>query len=64
MKRVINSLQDLDLLVKFGEIEPANQVASYDVSDSDISGGRKIIDVKSNQLFTGRFEERDINDFI
>lgn len=64
MKRVINSLQDLDLLVKFGEIELANQVASYDVSDSDISGGRKIIDVKSNQLFTGRFEERDINDFI
>ncbi len=64
MKRSINSLQDLDLLVKFGEIEVTEKVASYDVSDSDISGGRKIVDAKSNQLFTGRFEERDVNDFI
>lgn len=64
MKRFINSLQDLDLLVKFGEIELTEQVASYNVSDSDISGGRKIVDAKSNQLFTGRFEERDVNDFI
>lgn len=45
-------------------IELKEQVISYDVSDSDISGGRKIVDAKSNQLFTGYFEERDVNDFI
>lgn len=64
MGRRIDSFQDLGLLVEFGEIELNESIASYNVSDSDISGGRKIVDAKSNQLFTGRFEERDVNDFI
>lgn len=64
MARKISNFQDLGLLVEFGEIKLEKAIASYDVSDNDISGGRKIVDAKSNQLFTGRFEERDVNDFI
>jgi len=64
MSRKINNFQDLGLLLEFGEIKLEEQVASYNVTDSDIKGGRKIVDAKSNQLFTGRFEERDVNDFI
>lgn len=60
----INNFKDLDILLENEGIELQEQVANYRVSDSDISGGRKIVDAKSNQLFTGRFEERDVNDFI
>ncbi len=60
----VSSFKDLDILMKSEGVELKEQVVSYDVADSDISGGRKIVDAKSNQLFTGRFEERDVNDFI
>lgn len=60
----INDFKDLNLLFESEGIELQEQVANYNISDSDISGGRKIVDAKSNQLFTGRFEERDVNDFI
>lgn len=60
----VNNFKDLDILLESAGIELEEQVANYHISDSDISGGRKIIDAKSNQLFTGRFEERDVNDFI
>ena len=61
---IAHDLKSLDALIKSKNIVLKETFASYDVSDSDISGGRKIINVKSNQLFTGRFEERDVNDFI
>ena len=60
----ITDFKDLGLLFESEGIELQEQVANYHVSDADISGGRKIVDAKSNQLFTGRFEERDVNDFI
>ena len=56
-------LKDLGAFLKKEGINLEEQVANIQVSDSDISGGRKIVDAKSNQLFTGRFEEKDVNDF-
>ena len=61
---IINDFKDLGALIESEGVELKRHIASYDVSDSDISGGRKIVDAKSNQLFTGRFEERDVNDFV
>lgn len=60
----ITNFKDLDALIKSEGIELKDDVARINVADPDISGGRKIVDAKSNQLFTGRFEERDVNDFI
>ncbi|MBR1854100.1 MAG: hypothetical protein IJ794_13325 [Lachnospiraceae bacterium] len=61
---IINDFKDLNMLLESEGIKLQEQVAGYNISDSDISGGRKIVDAKSNQLFTGRFEERDVLDFI
>lgn len=60
----ISSFKDLDKLIENSGMELKEQVVSYDIADSDISGGRRIVEAKSNQLFTGRFEERDVKDFI
>lgn len=57
-------LRDIDSWIKDQGIKLPDQVASFDVSDNDISGGRKIADIKSNQLFTGRFEKCDVDDFL
>ena len=45
----VSSFKDLDILMKSEGVELKEQVVSYDVADSDISGGRKIVDAKSNQ---------------
>ena len=57
--------EDLAIKVKKGEIVLERIDESFaNISAKYISGGRKIVDVKSNQLFTGRFEENDVNEFI
>ncbi|WP_299298997.1 hypothetical protein, partial [uncultured Fretibacterium sp.] len=38
-------------------------VATIHANDPDISGGRVIAHVKSNQLFTGQFEKSDLEAF-
>ena len=59
----VNSFEELGILLENNGIELPDQIVAYHVSDADISGGRKIIETKSNQLFTGRFEADDVNDF-
>lgn len=56
-------LKDLGEYLQSKGINLKNQASALALFDPDISGGRKIIDAKSNQLFTGRFEERDVSDF-
>ena len=60
----ITGFENLSDLVKDGAIELEKPGASITIGDPEISGGRKIINAKSNQLFTGRFEKSDVNDFI
>lgn len=57
-------LKNLGVILESQGYELKQKTASYDIADNDITGGRKIVETKSNQLFTGRFEERDIKDFM
>ena len=59
----IGEVVDINAIVKSNGIDLDEAVASFSVSDKDISGGRKIINAKSNQLFTGRFEKQDVLEF-
>jgi len=45
-------------------IQLEEQKAEIRYNDSDIKGGRRIVNVKSNQLFTGQFEKNDVDTFI
>lgn len=58
------NLEDLKGYIQENGIILSNPVISIEPNDTDISGGRRIVNVKSNQLFTGRFEERDVIDFV
>lgn len=60
----ITGCDDLHGLLKSEGIELQDDIAAINPVDFDINGGRKIKNVKSNQLFTGRFEKKDVDDFI
>lgn len=56
----ISSFEDLKNMTL--DLEP--DIAKIKKNDSEITGGRYIKNVKSNRLFTGKFEENDLNNFI
>ena len=56
-------LQNLSSFLLSEGISLPEENAGIKPDDPDIKGGRKIVNVKSNQLFTGQFEKTDVNTF-
>lgn len=60
----VNNLADLRKTIEDSGIVLEEMTAEIQFDDKDIKGGRKIVEMKSNQLFTGQFEKTDVDNFV
>ena len=65
-KKTITVYDLADLGKTFAEngIVLAEKTAEIRFDDKAIKDGRRIVDMKSNQLFTGQFEKTDVDTFV
>ena len=60
----VHDLADLGKIFEEHGIVLAEKTAEIQFDDKAIKGGRRIVDMKSNQLFTGQFEKSDVDTFV
>ena len=58
----MNTMQEA--FANYDSSQLPDAVAEIKKNDGQISGGRTIVNVKSNQLFTGQFEKSDLDEFV